>query len=99
MTPSLRSLARHSISRLLGHRDDEGDKDNDKYENEKDFPSGDGNSANDSTTRDSKKEILAGNSVVEGLTLILPLIETALRIRFAVANECPNRLLTAECEG
>lgn len=38
-------------------------------------------------------------NIVEGLTLMLPLIESVMRIRFAVANGCPNRLLTAECEG
>ena len=37
--------------------------------------------------------------VLEGLTLMLPLIETVLRIRFAIANGCPKRLLTAECAG
>ena len=98
LTPSLRSVAQDAISRLRGQQPAIDGDDNDGVEKEDGTFAGE-DVVNDSAASAVKDPEIACNSVVEGLTLMLPLIETVMRIRFAVANGCPKRLLTAECEG
>ena len=92
LTPSLRFVALNAISHLKGkpssfdHKLEDASSNEDVEENGSEALGFDGREENESV-------------VLEGLTLMLPLIETVLRIRFAIANGCPKRLLTAECAG